>query len=148
MAKVEKEYKHWEAEKRLIPTMVRIYCKGNHKAKRKEEGIKGKDVCSDCKELTEFAEYRLEKCPFKKNKGFCSFCKIHCYKAKPQYREEMQKVMKYAGPRMLFTHPVFSISHVVQLIQYKKKIEKEQKASEAAGQPNHVKSSEEQKDVR
>ena len=74
MAKVEKEYKHWEAEKRLIPTMVRIYCKGNHKAKRKEEGIKGKDVCSDCKELTEFAEYRLEKCPFKKNKGFCSFC--------------------------------------------------------------------------
>lgn len=148
MAKVEKEYKHWEAEKRLIPTMVRIYCKGNHKAKRKEEGIRGKDVCSDCKGLTEFAEYRLEKCPFKKNKGFCSFCKIHCYKSKPEYREEMQKVMKYAGPRMLFSHPVFSISHVVQLVQYKKKLKKEQKASEAAEQIKPVKSPEEQKDVR
>ena len=35
--------------------------------------------------------------------------------------------MRYAGPRMLFSHPIFSISHVVQMIKYKKKMKKEQK---------------------
>jgi hypothetical protein len=66
----------------------------------------------------------LEKCPFKVNKQFCSFCKIHCYK--PEYREEIKKVMKYSGLRMIFTHPIFAISHVVQMIKFKRKQKKEE----------------------
>lgn len=110
----KKEYKHWRDEVRLIPKMIRIYCKGKHKTK---DGL-----CAECKELNEYALFRLSKCPFKVNKGFCSFCKIHCYK--PDMRVKIKDVMKYSGPRMLFTHPIFSISHVVQMIKYKKSIKK------------------------
>lgn len=35
-----KEYKHWKKEKELIPLMIRMYCKGNYKQERKEEGDK------------------------------------------------------------------------------------------------------------
>jgi hypothetical protein len=89
-----------------------------HKLKRKEQKIKRGELCEECKALTEYALFRLEKCPFKVNKGFCSFCKVHCYK--PEYREEIKKVMKYSGPRMIFSHPIFALSHVVQMIKFKK----------------------------
>ena len=70
----------------------------------------------------------LSICPFKVNKKFCSFCKIHCYK--PDMKEQIKDVMRYSGPRMLFSHPIFSISHVVQMIKYKKMKKKEAKKME------------------
>lgn len=115
---MNREYKQWNIEKKLIPEMIRIYCLGNHKESRKEEGVKGKELCSKCKELAEYAEFRLEKCPFKKNKGFCSFCKIHCYK--PEYRAQMKEVMRYSGSRMLLSHPIFALSHVAAMLKHKK----------------------------
>lgn len=96
--------------------MIEKYCRGKH-------GTKRGNLCGDCRALTEYALFRLGKCPFKKNKKFCSFCKIHCYK--PDMREKIKAVMKYSGPRMLFSHPVFAVSHVVQMIQYKKKLKRE-----------------------
>ncbi len=125
---MSKEYKHWNKEKKLIPVMIRMYCRGNHKNLRKKEGLKKKEVCSCCKELTDYAEFRLDKCPFKKNKGFCSYCKIHCYK--PEYQSEMKKVMKYSGPRMLLTHPVFALSHVGAMLKHKKQLKKQEKMNE------------------
>jgi hypothetical protein len=119
VAKVrDKQLKKWEREKRLIPVMIKKYCRGMHKLKHKEQKIKRGELCEECKALTEYALFRLEKCPFKVNKGFCSFCKVHCYK--PEYREEIKKVMKYSGPRMIFSHPIFALSHVVQMIKFKK----------------------------
>ena len=115
----------WNKEKKLIPVMLKMYCKGKHKTTRKAQGIPRGEVCAECKELTEYALFRLEKCPFKVNKKFCSFCKIHCYK--PEMREQIKAVMKYAGPSMLFTHPIFAISHVVQMIKYKKRLKSEAK---------------------
>lgn len=122
---MSKEFKAWEKEKKLIPVMIKKYCKGRHRKARKEQGVKRDEVCSECGELTEYALFRLDKCPFKANKKFCSFCKIHCYK--PEMREKIKAVMKYSGPRMLFTHPVFAISHAVQMIKYKKQLKKEAK---------------------
>ena len=119
---MSKEYKHWNTEKQLIPVMIKMYCRGNHKAERKAEGVKGRELCSECRELADYAAFRLEKCPFKKNKGFCSYCKIHCYK--PEYRAEMKEVMKYSGPRMLFSHPIFAMSHVTAMIKHKKQLKK------------------------
>ena len=117
--KTPKELKAWEKEKKLIPVMIKKYCHGKH-------GTKGEELCEECKALTEYALFRLEKCPFKVNKKFCSFCKIHCYK--PDMRERIKDVMKWAGPRMIFTHPVFAMGHVLQMISYKKKLKKEAKA--------------------
>ena len=41
---MNREYKQWNIEKKLIPKMIRIYCRGNHKEIRKEEGVKGKET--------------------------------------------------------------------------------------------------------
>ena len=120
-AKAPKELRAWEKEKQLIPVMIEQYCHGKHKTK-------GGEVCEECRALTEYALFRLEKCPFKVNKKFCSFCKIHCYK--PDMRAKIKDVMKWSGPRMLFSHPVFAISHVVQMIRYKKTLKKEGKEKE------------------
>lgn len=117
MTKEEKALRAWKKEKKLIPVMIKKYCHGKH-------GTKGKEVCEECRELTGYALFRLEKCPFKVNKKFCSFCKIHCYK--PDMREQIKAVMKYAGPRMLISHPIFATSHVVQMIKYKKSLKKQE----------------------
>ena len=116
--KKPKELKAWEKERKLIPVMIRKYCRGNH-------GTRG-GLCEECTALTEYALFRLEKCPFKVNKKFCSLCKIHCYK--PNMREKIKDVMKWSGPRMIFTHPVFAFRHVFQMINYKRKLKKEAKA--------------------
>ncbi|MDE5715232.1 MAG: nitrous oxide-stimulated promoter family protein [Anaeroplasmataceae bacterium] len=112
---MNKTLKAWEKEKKLIPVMIRKYCHGKHKTKKKE-------LCEECQKLKAYALYRLEKCPFKENKKFCSFCKIHCYT--PEMRTEIKAVMKYAGPRLIPTHPIFSFSHVIQMRKYKKKLKK------------------------
>ncbi len=115
---MKNELRSWEKEKKLIPIMITMYCKGNHKIERKKQCIGHSDTCTECKELIEYALFRLEKCPFKENKKFCSFCKVHCYK--PEMRKKIKSVMKYSGPRMIFSHPIFAISHVTQMIKYKK----------------------------
>lgn len=115
---MENKLRLFEKEKKLIPTMITKYCKGNHKRARSLQGVKRKDTCTECKELIEYALFRLEKCPFKENKKFCSFCKIHCYKS--EMRKKIKAVMKYSGPRMIFSHPIFAISHVIQMIKHKK----------------------------
>ena len=43
-------------------------------------------------------------------------------------REKIKAVMKWSGPRMLFTHPVFAFKHVFQMIGYKRKLRGEAKA--------------------
>ncbi len=118
---MDKKYKHWNQEVKLIPKMIKIYCKGKHRTKR---GC----LCAECKDLQEYALFRLSKCPFKENKKFCSFCSIHCYK--PEMREKIKDVMKYSGPKMTLTHPIFSISHVIQMIKYKKKLKKEENSND------------------
>lgn len=116
MTREKKELRAWNKERKLIPVMIAKYCRGKHGAKRGE-------LCAECEELKEYALFRLAKCPFKVNKKFCSFCKIHCYQ--PDMREKIKAVMKYAGPRMIFTHPVFALSHAVQMMKYKKQFKKE-----------------------
>lgn len=114
---VSKELKAWNRERQLIPVMIKKYCRARHNSA---------ELCEDCRALTEYALFRLEKCPFKVNKKFCSFCKVHCYK--PDMREKIKDVMRYSGPRMIFSHPVFAFSHVFQMISYKRKLKKQEKA--------------------
>ncbi|MGN1104369.1 MAG: nitrous oxide-stimulated promoter family protein [Candidatus Coproplasma sp.] len=123
MSREDKKLRAWNKEKKLIPVMIKKYCHGKH-------GTKGKEVCEECKELTKYALFRLDKCPFKADKKFCSFCKIHCYK--PDMREKIKQVMRYSGPRMIFTHPVFAFSHVIQMIKYKRQLKKEGKTNDRA----------------
>jgi hypothetical protein len=91
-------------EKKTIAAMVEIYCRDHHKPA-------GGGLCADCGSLLEYAMRRLDKCPYGADKGPCSKCEIHCYK--PEMRQKVREVMKYAGPRMLKVHPVLAVKHLL-----------------------------------
>lgn len=79
--------------------MIEMFCRSRH----------GRDLCEDCSALTKYVEQRLEKCPHGSGKPACSNCEIHCYK--PQMRARIREVMRFAGPRMILTHPILAFRH-------------------------------------
>jgi hypothetical protein len=90
-------------EARTIEAMIRLYCRAQH-------GGDGA-LCATCAGLLDYAHARLEKCPFQEDKTTCLKCPVHCYKA--DMRKEVRAVMRYAGPRMLYRHPVLAILHLL-----------------------------------
>ena len=102
-----------EREKRMVSEMIALYC-------RKKHHTKG-GLCPECAELESYARMRSDKCPFMETKTFCSNCKVHCYK--PVMREKIREVMRFSGPRMLFSHPVMAISHVIESKKEKKRLD-------------------------
>ena len=49
--------------------------------------------------------------PFHEGKTTCANCPAHCYK--PEMREKIRKVMRYAGPRMIYRHPILALLHII-----------------------------------
>lgn len=81
-------------------------------ALRERDSGERRDLCPECAELEAYAHARSERCPFMEEKTFCSNCTVHCYR--PEMRERIRTVMRYAGPRMLFHHPVMAIRHMIE----------------------------------
>ena len=95
------------SEKSTISWMVRFYCQGKHGQKQ--------GLCEECNQLETYAHQRLEHCLFLPEKPVCGKCPVHCYK--PQYRQQVREVMRYAGPRMLTRKPVAAIRHLWGLVK-------------------------------
>lgn len=91
-------------EARTIEAMMHIYCQRKHGSHRHE-------LCAECRDLLEYAFQRLDKCPFQEEKSTCVNCKVHCYK--PDRREQIREVMRFAGPYMLTRHPYLAFMHLV-----------------------------------
>ena len=95
------------ADKRLarewqtITAMIRCYCRDHHDT--------GTTLCTECQGLLDYATARLERCRFGSEKPTCVNCPVHCYQA--ARREQVRAVMRYAGPRMLWQHPILSLRH-------------------------------------
>ena len=106
-------YTKREREKAMVSQMIELYCKGCHKTKG--------SLCAECAELNRYARQRSDSCPFMEIKMFCSNCRVHCYK--PEMRERIRAVMRFAAPRMLFHHPVATIRHLLETKREKKKLE-------------------------
>ena len=98
-----------DKEKQVVKTMIILYCKKIHKCK---------SLCNECNEVLNYANIRIEHCPFKETKTFCSNCEIHCYK--PEMREKIRKIMRFSGPRMILYHPIMAIKHLIQTKKEKK----------------------------
>src|SRR5579859_591422 len=90
-------------EWKTMSAMVRIYCRDYH------PGAEG--LCPECREFLDYAGLRLERCRFGEEKPTCANCPVHCYQR--ERREEAKRVMRYAGPRMLWEHPWLSLRHWV-----------------------------------
>ncbi len=90
-------------EQRTVAAMIELYCHDEH-------GMQG-ELCADCQALHDYAMQRLDRCPFGEEKTTCAKCTVHCYK--PAMRERVRVVMRTAGPRMIWKHPVLAVRHVL-----------------------------------
>ncbi|MDH4100564.1 MAG: nitrous oxide-stimulated promoter family protein [Nitrospirota bacterium] len=90
-------------ERKTIKAMIALYCRAHHQPTA--------DLCDQCRNLFDYAMQRIDKCPFRDDKPTCEKCPVHCYK--PAMREEVHKVMRYSGPRMLLHHPIMVLMHYV-----------------------------------
>jgi hypothetical protein len=82
--------------------MIGLYCKKHH--------TPGGMLCTECQNPLRYAHERLDGCPFQEHKTTCALCPVHCYR--PEMRERIRAVMRYAGPRMLFRHPLLGLLHI------------------------------------
>lgn len=87
-----------------ITAMIAIYCRDHHQPADAQ-------LCPQCRELAAYAAKRLARCPFQKKKPTCGNCTVHCYA--PRYRIEVRSVMRYAGPRMVWAHPLMALRHLI-----------------------------------
>lgn len=85
--------------------MMAIYCRDHH-------GCHG-SLCESCEKLLDYAKRRLDSCPFEAQKPACNHCEVHCYSR--QMRDQVQQVMRYAGPRMMHRHPILSLYHLMDM---------------------------------
>lgn len=90
-------------ELETIKKMIRIYC-------RHEHGSSKTGLCPECSKLMDYAEQRMDKCVYGDNKPVCSECPVHCYK--PDMRAEIKKVMRHAGPGMMWRSPVLTARYM------------------------------------
>ncbi len=90
-------------ESKTVGCMIHMYCHTHH-------GTSG-SLCVECEVLLTYAQQRILNCPFQEQKPTCSKCPVHCYK--PVMREDIRKIMRYAGPRMLHTHPILALFHML-----------------------------------
>lgn len=84
-----------------VEVMIRCYCRHRHRS--------GDRLCPECQSLHDYARLRLESCRFGEEKPTCAKCPVHCYQR--ERREQIREVMRFAGPRMLFEHPLLSLRH-------------------------------------
>jgi hypothetical protein len=89
-------------EQKTVEAMIRLYCRANHGAVH---------LCAECAGLLEYAGQRLRRCPYGQQKPTCLHCVIHCYR--PEMKERIRKVMRYAGPRIMFRHPLLAMRHLI-----------------------------------
>jgi hypothetical protein len=93
--------KRLNREWKTMEAMIKIYCRDHHGA--------SSSLCAECQELLDYACMRLERCRFGAEKPTCANCPVHCYQR--TRREQVKVVMRYAGPRMIWEHPLMSLRH-------------------------------------
>lgn len=96
-------------EKRTIEVMLGIYCRDHGHAKA------GTALCEDCARLLTYATQRLDNCVFGESKAPCNACTVHCYSK--SMRPRIVEVMRYAGPRMTFRHPILALFHLLDKLR-------------------------------
>ena len=91
-------------ELKTIRAMARIFCRRHH-------GRASGGLCVDCEALLDYATRRLDRCVFGDDTPTCANCTVHCYNA--GMRGRVRDVMRYAGPRMMWRHPILALVHLL-----------------------------------
>ena len=83
-----------DREKEVVGRMIELYCK-------KRLGMA--EISEEYKTLQMYAHKRLNMCKFGNDKPACY---------KPEMREKIRAIMRWAGPRMLIYDPIAAIRHL------------------------------------
>lgn len=92
-------------DKKVLRIMTGIYCRRKHG---------GKGLCGGCSDFLDYAYRKIDNCPHGMKKTTCRLCVTHCYT--PAKRETVREIMRISGQRMIFTHPVIAIRHLLREI--------------------------------
>lgn len=93
-----------DSEKRVVSRMIRLYC-------QRRLGLES--LTEEYRALESYAHRRLDGCKFGDAKPACKRCKIHCYR--PDMRDKIRAIMRWAGPRMILYDPIAAIRHLLGL---------------------------------
>lgn len=96
-------------ERKTVKKMVVLYCRHHHGI---VPSLSGRQLCPSCRELLDYATIRIDTCRFGAEKPACSVCSSHCYQ--PAFREQIRRIMRYSGPRMLFYHPLTALVYLIR----------------------------------
>src|SRR4051812_25539357 len=97
-----------EREKKTIQRMIGIYCRGHRHTKTA--------LCGNCGRLLQYAMKCIDECPCQeKDKPVCGLCPTQCFDT--GMLKHFTQVMRYAGPRMLVSHPVLAVLHFLDALQ-------------------------------
>ena len=122
----------------LVVRFTEWYCASHHRDRARtalespgvEAGIYGARVpllCEECAGYARYAERRTELCR-QNPKPFCAVCPIKCYK--PDMAAYSREVMRYAGPRSLFSrYCLRAVHHAFDTLRYHRNL----RAKEPAG---------------
>lgn len=94
-------------ERATVTAMILMYCRDRHGT--------GGELCAECAALRDYAMARLDCCVYGDAKPACKKCPRHCYRK--SMRERMQAVMRHAGPRMIWEHPVMAVRHALDSLR-------------------------------
>jgi hypothetical protein len=84
-----------------MEAMMKLYCRDKHGTPTV--------LCPECQGLLNYANVRLDRCRFGEEKPTCAKCPVHCYQR--DRRDQIKVMMRHAGPRMLWEHPIMSLRH-------------------------------------
>ena len=93
-------------EKHTISLMIAMWCRAKH-------GDRSGVLCDECTALELYAHARLDRCRYGARKSSCRKCPTHCYR--PEMREAVRQVMRYAGSRMMLHHPIAALRHLFNI---------------------------------
>ena len=99
-----------EREKQTVRKMIELYCRHH---------LHQDTMPDEYQHLAHFACRRLDHCRYGEHKTACKDCPTHCYAPKeredaPKEREAIRKVMRWAGPRMIWYAPKEAILHILK----------------------------------
>lgn len=102
MVEYRKNMDRKEQEKHLVGKMIDLYAL-HHRG--------DKDNSFDTAVLKAYAFSRVDHCRFGNEKPSCKNCPVHCYNA--ERKLQIRQVMRWAGPRIFFYHPISTLKHLM-----------------------------------
>jgi len=112
---------HLERDLRTLARFIALYCRRRHPAACKAsmqlkshdlQAIAGQPLilCNSCRKLLAHALVKRSHCPLQP-KPSCKHCPVHCYH--PNYRAQIQEVMKYSGRQMVLAGRLDYLLHLL-----------------------------------